>query len=260
MYREAERIAIEAGEIAMRHFRDLAFLPVESKGHLDLVTEADKGVERFLIDALRQGFPDDGVFGEEGSNITGTSGRTWVVDPIDGTFNFVRGGDQWAVSIGLYEDSAPKFGVIHAPAREETYVGGTEGVATLNGSPLRARQGVDWAKAATNVGFHPIIPVAQRVEVLDFVMREARMMFKCCGSATISLMQLACGEVDGYIGMGESSWDLMAALAILKPLGIGSTIDWSAAGLNTRFKFAAGTPEFLKAIRPAVPFGAKLAL
>lgn len=86
-----EDIAREAGRLALTYFQSLASLPVEKKGHLDLVTEADRQVETLLIASLQKAFPDDGIFGEEGGEIAGTSGRIWVVDPIDGTFNFVRG-------------------------------------------------------------------------------------------------------------------------------------------------------------------------
>jgi len=78
--RIVEGIAREAGNLALYHFKKLATLPVEKKGHLDLVTEADKQVEALIIERLRQAFPDDGVFGEEGGEITGTSGRIWVID------------------------------------------------------------------------------------------------------------------------------------------------------------------------------------
>ncbi|MCP4384277.1 MAG: inositol monophosphatase, partial [Hyphomicrobiales bacterium] len=93
MHEHAESLVLEAGQIALSHFQRLSSIAVESKGHLDLVTLADRDVERFLTDGLRKAYPDDGVFGEEGSNHVGTSGRVWVVDPIDGTFNFVRGGN-----------------------------------------------------------------------------------------------------------------------------------------------------------------------
>ncbi|WP_309548235.1 inositol monophosphatase family protein, partial [Rhizobium rhizogenes] len=74
----------KAGERALDHFRSLSSLPVETKGHLDLVTEADKDVEAFLIGSLREAFPDDGIMGEESGEIPGASGRVWVIDPIDG--------------------------------------------------------------------------------------------------------------------------------------------------------------------------------
>lgn len=239
----------------MSHFEKLASVPVESKGHLDLVTAADKEVEAFVISELRKAFPEDGVFGEEGGSVSSRSGRVWVIDPIDGTFNFVRGGDQWAVSIGLYQDGAPRFGIINAPARKQLIAGGEGVPSTLNGVPLAGRAGMDRSKAATGVGFHPAIPTQDRLEMLRFVIEDARMVFRCCGSATISLLEIASGEVDGYIGMGESTWDLMAALPILAQLGIGSTVDWSDITLDAKLKFACGTPEFLELVEPAVPFG-----
>ncbi len=250
-----ESIARRAGELAMTHFSALASVPVESKGHLDLVTAADKEVEAFIIEQLREAFPDDGVFGEEGGSVSSRSGRIWVIDPIDGTFNFVRGGDQWAVSIGLYENGAPRFGVIHAPARDQMVIGGEGVPATLNGKPLAQRQGMDRSKASTGIGFHPVIPVDERLAMLRFVLEDARMVFRCCGSATMSLLEIASGEVDGYIGIGESTWDLMAALPILAQLGVASTVDWSDITLQAKLKFACGTPEFLALVAPAVPFG-----
>lgn len=259
MYELAENLAVEAGRIALSHFEHLSNLSVESKGHLDLVTIADREVERFIVDGLRRAYPDDGVFGEEGGDHPGTSGRIWVVDPIDGTFNFVRGGDQWVVSVGLYEHGAPQFGVLHAPARRETFVGGRDVAARLNGAPLKRRQGMDKSRAAVGVGFHPVIPVEDRLDILRFLLLDAGMMFRTNGSAAVSLMELARGQVDGYIGVGEASWDIMAALAILEQIGISTTIDWRRSDLNTKFKYAAGTAEFLAAVEPVIPSRTRLA-
>lgn len=253
-----EDISREAGDLALSHFRQLASVPVESKGHLDLVTAADKAVEDFVVNRLRAKFPEDGVFGEESGAVASRSGRVWVVDPIDGTFNFVRGGDQWAVSIGLYEHGAPRFGVLNAPVRGEVVVGGHDVPATLNGRPLARRRTLDRSRAAVGVGFHPVIPTQERLDILRFVIEDARMAFRCCGSATISLLEIASGEVDGYVGVGESTWDLMAALPILAQLGVESTVDWSAISLHNKLKFACGTPDFLDVFKPIVPFGTVL--
>lgn len=253
-----ETLAREAGALALSHFEALATVPVVSKGHLDLVTAADQEVEKFITERLARAFPDDGIFGEEGAAHQGTSGRIWVIDPIDGTFNFVRGGDQWAVSIGLYQNGRPCFGVIHAPVRDQTLVGGGGVPARLNGALMAARAGLDGNRAACGVGFHPVIPVERRLETLRFVLEDARMSFRCCGSATISLIEVALGQVDGYLGMGESTWDLMAAIPILEQIGIVSTVDWSATDLSAKLRFACGTPEFLAAVEPIVPFGATL--
>lgn len=253
-----ETLAREAGAVAMSHFETLSTVPVESKGHLDLVTAADQGVERFLTERLGRAFPDDGVFGEEGAARQGTTERIWVVDPIDGTFNFVRGGDQWAVSIGLYENGLPTFGVIHAPIRGQTLVGGVGFPSTLNGVEMAHRTGLNETRAACGVGFHPTIAVEKRLQTLRYILEEARMSFRCCGSATISLIEVALGQVDGYVGTGESTWDLMAALPILEQIGIHSTVDWSVLELTSKIRFACGTPEFLQAVEAIVPNGATL--
>ncbi|MBM6592990.1 inositol monophosphatase family protein [Microvirga pudoricolor] len=250
-----ENVARRAGEIALRHFHDLGNVPVESKGHLDLVTAADQEVERFIVGELRRLFPEDGIVGEEGSSVSSKNGRVWVFDPIDGTFNFVRGGDQWAVSIGLFHDGAPEFGVIHAPVRQQTYLGGPHYRPTLNGERLEPLRPLNAARASSGVGFHPIVPVDDRLEVLRFLISDAGMTFRCCGAATISLMEIVSGQVDGYVGIGESPWDVMAALAILAPLGGVSTIDWSKASMSSKLKFACGGPGFLHAVEPIVPMG-----
>lgn len=253
-----ENIACSAGELALSHFRQLSSLPVEAKGHLDLVTAADQEVEAFVTRALIEAFPEDGIFGEEGASMQGSSGRTWVIDPIDGTFNFVRGGDQWAVSIGLYVAKRPVFGVIFVPVREQTLVGGQGIASTFNGVEMAKRAGMKRDQAACGVGFHPVIPVDLRLETLRFILEDARMSFRCCGSATLSLIEIAQGHVDGYLGFGESTWDLMAAVPILEQIGIGCTVDWSRTGLDDKLRFACGTPEFLQAVAPIVPFGTSL--
>lgn len=204
-----ERIAREAGELALGHFRRLSSLDIEAKGHLDLVTQADREVETLVTERLRAAFPGDGIYGEEGASIPTRTGRIWVVDPIDGTFNFVRGGDQWAVSIGLYANGRPALGVIHAPARQETMIGGDGLGAQLNGVRLAARGGRQPAHGAVAVGFHPTIPTAIRLEILRRLIDELRLSFRCCGSATASLMELARGQVDGYVACGDSTWDVM---------------------------------------------------
>lgn len=255
-----QTIARDAGDLALSHFHRLSTLPVETKGHLDLVTVADQEVEAFVTRALIDAFPDDGVFGEEGASRQSRSGRTWVVDPIDGTFNFVRGGDQWAVSIGLYDGRRPVFGVIHVPVRKQTLVGGDGFPSTFNDTTMKQRTGMKAEQAACCVGFHPAIPVDLRLDTLRFVLEDAQMSFRTCGSATLSLIEVAQGQVDGYIGTGDSTWDLMAGLPILEQVGIGCTVNWAQTDLNDKLRFACGTPEFLDAIIALVPDGTTFVL
>lgn len=244
-----EAIAREAGDIALGHFQSLARLPVERKGHLDLVTAADREVEAFLIERLRESFPLDGVYGEEGANIPGSSGRTWVIDPIDGTFNFVRGGPNWAVSIGLYEHRRPVFGVINAPVRNLLLAGSASG-ARLNGKSMSPVPELDLSRASTGIGFHPSIATEDRLEVVRFISDELRINFRCCGSSALSLTAVATGETDGYVALGDSTWDVMAALPILRSLGVAHTIDWDNTALSDKLRFACGTDAFIESVRP----------
>ncbi|WP_143242778.1 inositol monophosphatase family protein [Agrobacterium tumefaciens] len=251
-YMEAvvEAIAREAGLIALAHFQALATLPVERKGHLDLVTDADRQVEQFLIENLRQAFPHDGVYGEEGGNVAGVSGRTWIIDPIDGTFNFVRGSQNWAISIGLFEEDRPVFGVIFAPARQMMITGGDGIEAKINGKPMPVLPAFDLSRASTGIGLHPSIATEDRLEVLRFISDDLRINFRCCGSSALSLVEVATGETDGYVALGDATWDVMAGLPILSSLGVSHTIDWSHVNLQDKLRFACGNEAFLSAMRP----------
>ncbi len=245
-----EALAREAGAIALEHFQRVATIPVAMKGHLDLVTEADQAVERHIVAALRRLFPEDGVLGEEGGQEKSRTGRIWIVDPIDGTSNFVRGSDQWAVSIGLFEAGRPVYGVIHAPVRRQTFRGGLGLPATLNGAPLQAAPPLDRARALVGVSLHPAISVETRLKAVQYIIAELRMDFRCCGASTIALMDMALGLADGHLAYGIASWDVAAALPILASLGFADTLDWAATPLDEKIHFACGTPEFLTLMAP----------
>lgn len=238
-------IAHEAGTIALSHHGRLSASSVESKGHLDLVTVADRAVEQHLVQRLQAAFPQDGIFGEEGSAIAGTSGRVWVIDPIDGTFNFVRGGHQWAVSVGLFEAGRAQLGVIHAPMHQVTLAGGLSHHPTLNGTRLEGLSAYRPEVASVGIGLGQAASEKDRLEMVRFLMCDARINFRCCNSATMSMLEVATGEVDGYVGYGESSWDVMAIVPILEALGAVSTLDWSRNGLDAKLKFVIGKPGLL---------------
>lgn len=245
-----EHLIRKAGALALEHFRSLADLPVESKGHLDLVTKADREVEELLIAKLKEAFPHDGLFGEEGGEIRGTSGRVWVIDPIDGTFNFIRGGQNWAISVGLYENRRPVFGVIYAPVRDLMLVGGVSVPTRLNGELLPPQRPLDMSQAALGFGIHPTVATKDRLELMRFVSDELQISFRICGSATASLIEVALGETDGYLSLGDSTWDVMAGLPILANLGVSHTIDWDRTELPHKLRFACGSAEFLKKVEP----------
>jgi myo-inositol-1(or 4)-monophosphatase len=250
MRQELEAIAREAGDLALGCFGDEA-LQVEAKGPLDLVTRADREVERFIVDRLRRLFPADGILGEEGTAAQSEIGRTWIIDPIDGTFNFVRGGAEWGVSIGLYHDGAPRFGVVRLPVMHETFSGGTDHLALLNGAPVKRRRAFDPSRACVSIGLAAGVPVRDQSAALAFLL-EAGVAIRCCGSCVAAMMEVARGETDGYIGLGEHSWDVMAAIPIVEALGARTTIPWNDAALRGTLRFVSGVPSLVESLHPFI--------
>ncbi len=245
-------IAQQAGEIALAYFNGDIAPEVEEKGHLDLVTRADKDVESFLVAELLKRYPDDGIVGEEGSVINPAAARQWVIDPIDGTFNFVRRMDQWAVSIGLFENGKPIYGVIHAPARQETISGGVGADVVFNGKRLDQLAVLDRSRGVVSLGFGTDTPVASEVEALRFILEDLKFSYRNCGSTTVAFMMMATGQIDAVLGFGARSWDVMAGLAIVDRMGGKCSIDWNATGLEDRLAYVAGTPEIVDLFEPAL--------
>lgn len=241
-------LAREAGDLALSHFRNLPSAAVSEKGPLDLVTVADREVEALIAARLRAAFPEDGILGEEGGMAQGRSGRVWVIDPIDGTFNFVRGLPQWAVSIGLLQDGRAVAGVLHAPVMEVTMTGaGSE--AFLNGRALAPLGPFRRDRACVGVGLGNAVPAPERIEMLRVLMQDLGIVFRHSNATTISLIELAMGDVDGHVGYGESAWDVMGAWPILTALGATSTVDWARTPLEAKLRFVIGKPALVEACR-----------
>lgn len=244
-------LAQEAGRIGLGWFRDAgADRQVEEKGPLDLVTRADREIEAFLLAELARLYPDDGICGEEGTRLRPGARRQWVIDPVDGTFNFVRGLDAWAVSIGLFVGGIPEFGVIHAPARTETLSGGIAFEPQFNGKRLPPLPPLDRKRGVVAVGFSTDTPVEEELEALRFIRAALKMSYRHNGSTAAAFLQLATGEVDGCLGFGVRSWDVMGALPILARLGGVSTIDWQKTDLQQKICYLAGSAELVALARP----------
>lgn len=250
MREELIHLAEAAGRIGLGYFRGSDAVGVEEKGHLDLVTRADRDVEAFLVAELSRLFPDDGVRGEEGASVNPDASRQWVIDPIDGTFNFVRGMDSWAVSIGLYEAGAPAFGVIHAPARGQTLAGGPGHAVTLNGRVLAPLPPLDRRRGVIAVGFSTDTPVEKELAALRFILEEMKFTYRHCGSTTAAFVMLAEGQVDACLGFGVRSWDVMAGLPVVVALGGEATIDWGRSDLAQQFDYLAGSVGAVALARP----------
>ena len=148
----AVTLAAEAAALALRMQRSPGAPSATLKGAQDWVTDADGAVERMLSERLARAYPADGFQAEEGGR-TRTGSLRWVVDPIDGTANFMRGGKRFCVSLGCLDGDLPVIGVIVAPALKETFAARQGAGATLNGAPIRAAETFELARATVELGW-----------------------------------------------------------------------------------------------------------
>ena len=206
-----------AGELAMRHLPPPGAATATLKGAQDWLTEADGAVEAFLAEQIGELFPEDGFQGEEGGELR-PGQRRWVVDPIDGTSNFARGGKRWCVSLGLIEGTTPLLGVLVAPALNEVYAARLGGGATLNGQTIRAASTTQMSRAMIEVGWSPRRPNVEFQAICANVQASGAML-RSGGSGAMGLADVASGRLDGYIEAHINLWDVAAALAILAEAG-----------------------------------------
>jgi len=206
----------KAGEILLKHFG--RSLEVEGKGLRDIVTNADIESEDFLRDFLSREFPDIGFYGEEkGGNL---EGLIWMVDPLDGTKNFFRGLDVFAVSIALLDGKKPIFGVIHIPTKNLT-VWGAEGMGSYaNDRKLELDEGDGLENSFLATGFPHGNPdlVDPYIETLREILKRA-MGVRRMGSAAYDLAMVAYGLFDGFWEFGLKPWDTSAGAIIVKEAG-----------------------------------------
>ena len=249
MLRYAGELARAAGDIALRSFRNRRALEVERKGALDLVSVADREVERYIRNEIRLRFPNDGFLGEEDDRTPSASGRTWIVDPIDGTLNFLRGHDAWAITIALVAHGKPCLGVIHAPVRKETLSGGDGLGARLNGEALPHAPSTVTDDAIASIGIGPRATLVQQLSLIRFIAGDCGMTFRRNGCASVSLMMLVKGELDAMLALGLTSWDVIAGVTVARELGYVSTFANDEATLDRPQNFVCASPPLSGRLR-----------
>ncbi|WP_336658668.1 inositol monophosphatase family protein [Leucobacter sp. USHLN153] len=231
---DAAALADFAGELAERAARlilDLRSQGVEvaasKSSAVDIVTHADRESERVIVEAIRIARPDDGVLGEEGTGIEGTSGITWVIDPIDGTVNYLYNLPAYCVSIaatvadpGAFADGRRAIaGAVCNPRTGELFVAHQGGGTTRNGEPIRISGKTELATALVGTGFG--YTVERRIEQAAQVSRllpRARDIRRM-GSAAYDLCMLAAGRLDAYYERGLQPWDYAAGALIAREAG-----------------------------------------
>jgi myo-inositol-1(or 4)-monophosphatase len=176
----------------------------------DMVSEVDRAAEALIVERLLGARPDDGMVGEEGTDLPGTSGVRWVVDPLDGTTNYLYGLSGFGVSIAAEHDGAVVAGVVLDVVRDELFAATSGGGATRDGRPIRASPAERLATALIATGFsYEADRRARQAAVLLEVLPRVRDIRRF-GAAAVDLCSVACGRVDGYYERGLAPWDLAA--------------------------------------------------
>jgi myo-inositol-1(or 4)-monophosphatase len=210
----ATEAARTAGALLLERFGSEKVLATKSTA-TDVVSAADLAAEAAIRDILARRAPDDAVMGEEGEDTGGTSGRRWIVDPLDGTVNYLYGLPQWCVSIAC----EGVVGVILDPVRDELFAATVGGPATLNGRELRIDppDALSQALIATGFGYDPARRVLQ-AEVVSRVLPRARDIRRG-GAAALDLAWVAAGRLDAYYERGVNAWDVAAGELICARAG-----------------------------------------
>lgn len=218
----AAELATAAGTLA-RARRDEGMSISTKSSATDLVTEHDRAAEELLVETVHARRPGDGVIGEEGANHAGTTGYRWIVDPIDGTTNFVYRHPLWATSVAVADADGVVAGAVYAPDLDDLFTAARGHGASLNGAPITASTTTDLAMAlvATGFGYRPEQRrrEAQWLAVLIDQVRDVRRG----GSAALDLCYAAAGHVDGYYEHQLNVWDIAAGELIAREAGCIST-------------------------------------
>ena len=214
----AVALAREAGAFALGRFRALDDLVIESKGHQDLVSDADRATETLIRAAIAARWPDDGIVGEEHGRVRGSSGFDWVIDPIDGTANFVHGIPHWCVVIACTEGGLPVVGAICDPSTGELFSAAKGAGAFVNGRRLWAAKGASLREGSVAAGVSGKSDPDEATALVREILVPGGMFFRSASGA-LMLAYVAAGRLLGYVEDHMNSWDCFAALLMVEEAG-----------------------------------------
>jgi histidinol-phosphatase len=211
----ARKAAEEAAKLALKY--QAAGIRPDTKPDDSPVTIADRESERLISSRLEEAFPEDGVLGEEGAHKQSRSGRRWIIDPIDGTRDFVRGNLLWSVLIGLEQDAEVVAGVVHLPMLQQTCWASRGDGAFCNDTRLRVSSIADPSKAVLSVNsLNRIRDMRISRGLIDWASQF--WAYRCLGG-TPDAMMVAAGQVDVWIEPKVAAWDLAAVQVVLEEAG-----------------------------------------
>ncbi|HEX7066223.1 MAG TPA: inositol monophosphatase family protein [Bacillales bacterium] len=243
--KQAKQWVKQAGEQIRSSFTGAISVDYKSNPD-DLVTDIDKRTEQFFIKRIHQTFPDHKILGEEGygHDISSAEGTVWIIDPIDGTMNFVHQQSHFAISIGIYHNGVGKIGLIYNVVGDELFHCIKGEGAYVDHRPLKKREPVLLEESIIGLNAtwvtknHRIDP-----DILSPVVRKARGT-RSYGSAAIELAYIAAGRLDAYLSMRLAPWDFAAGLVLLEEVGaVMTTVDGKPVDLLEQNSIFAGEPQ-----------------
>lgn len=213
-------IALKAGSFIAKERKSFDDSKVESKGLHDLVSYVDKTSEQQIINDLQILLPESGFIAEEGTNTTKGDRFNWVIDPLDGTTNFVQGVPVYSVSIALLDNDELVVGVVYEVGRDECFYAWKAGGSFLNGDPISVskRGNIHEALLATGFPYNDFSKLPNYMKFLEWTMRNARGVRRL-GSAAVDLAYVACGRFDSFWEYDLKPWDVAAGALIVTEAG-----------------------------------------
>jgi myo-inositol-1(or 4)-monophosphatase len=216
----AVRAARAAGDVVLRYHNQIDLLTIENKAANDFVSEIDKVAESAIIDEIKKAFPQHSILAEESGEILGDKENQWIIDPLDGTTNYLHGYPQYAISIALYENNIATHAVVYDPFKEELFYASKGEGAYLNDERIRVTKTNGLENALIGTGFPFKYP--QHLDCYLDTFKAIHLQtagIRRAGSAALDLAYVAAGRMDGFWEIGLSSWDMAAGALLVKEAG-----------------------------------------
>lgn len=214
----AKKTARQAGALAAEFFGSIGDLIIEQKGIQDLVSNADRDVEIFIRNAIADSFPEDGIVGEEFNNVAGRSGYIWVIDPIDGTANFVTGIPQWCVILACVHKDQTRIAAIFEPGADEMFSALIGNGAYLNDKPMSVSATTGLDHGNLGVGMNGRTETGIVVKFIDELASRGGIFFRNA-SGGLMLSYVAAGRLIGYAEPHMNAWDCLAGQLLIAEAG-----------------------------------------
>lgn len=249
----ALKAARKAGDIILQSLERLDTIHPTAKGHHDFVTDIDKRAEKEILSVLKRAYPDHSFLAEESGQHTGSSDSIWIIDPLDGTHNYMRGFPHFSVSIGLQQKGRMEHALVYDPIRQEVFSASRGSGARCNDRRIRVSTTTQLENALVATGF----PTRNPESISSYLQALSRLLpqvadIRVPGSAALDLCYVAAGRTDAFFQTHLGSWDMAAGSLIVKEAG-GLVSDWEGEEKYLeKGAIVAATPKIFSLLLPVL--------